>query len=81
MKRKLSAVIAAALMITSLASCGGTTPEGETTGTNGASYETWKDIDRNKVIAHVEGADSEKFDIKFGEFYSEYLYYLEAYYF
>ena len=79
MKRKLSAVIAAALMITSLAGCSGTTPEGETTGTNGASYETWKDIDRNKVIAHVEGADSEKFDIKFGEFYSEYLYYLLSY--
>ncbi len=79
MKKKLSAVIAAALMITTLAGCGGTTPEEETTATNGASYETWKDIDRSKVIAHVEGADAEKFDITFGEFYSEYLYYLLSY--
>ncbi len=79
MKKKLSAVIAAALMITTLAGCGGTTPKEETTATNGASYETWKDIDRSKVIAHVEGADAEKFDITFGEFYSEYLYYLLSY--
>lgn len=79
MKRKLSAVIAAALMITSLAGCTGTTNEGEATSTNGATYETWNGIDRNKVIAYVEGADAEKFDITFGEFYSEYLYYLLSY--
>ncbi len=79
MKRKLSAVIAAALMITTLAGCGGTAPEKETTVTNGASYETWNGIDRNKVIAYVESADAGKFDITFGEFYSEYLYYLLSY--
>ena len=79
MKRKLSALIAATLMIATLAGCNETSAEEESSVTNGASYETWNDIDRDTVIAYVEGADSEKFDITFGEFYSEYLYYLLSY--
>lgn len=89
-KRILSALLAAALVL-SLAGCkdNGTTESTTTTTAstdaaapglvNGNSYATWKDIDRNKVIAYVEGADSEKFDVTFGEFYSEYLYYLISY--
>ncbi len=91
MKKKLSAVLAAAFLITALAGCEGNTEETATgdsadttaadtdTAINGNSFETWKDIDRDKVIAYVEGGDSEKFDITFGEFYSEYLYYLLSY--
>lgn len=84
MKKKLSAVIAAAILVLSLSGCGDNKPAVVTDAegnvlTNGDSFETWKDIDRDKVIAYVEGADKEKFDITFGEFYSEYLYYLISY--
>ena len=89
MKKKISASLAAAIMILSLTSCGnsgdtqstssGTGGNSSVSDANGDSYSTWKDIDRNKVIAHVEGDDSAKFDITFGEFYSEYLYYLLSY--
>ncbi len=85
MKRKISAVIAAMLMIANLAGCanngatGAQNGNNAATGINGDSYATWKDIDRDTVIAYVEGADSEKFNITFGEFYSEYLYYLITY--
>ncbi len=44
------------------------------------SYEAWKDIDRSKVVAYVEGAeDSDYFNITFDEFFSEYMYYLVSY--
>ena len=84
MKKKLSAVLAAALIITSFAGCSNDTKDntgtdGTSTGISGESFETWKDIDRDTVIAYVEGADAEKFNITFGEFYSEYLYYLLSY--
>lgn len=90
MKKRISIALAAAILVLSLTGCNGsgTTSSAENqNGTSsvvsgaadGNSYETWKDIDRNKVIAHVEGEDSEKFDITFGEFYSEYLYYLLSY--
>lgn len=90
MKKRISVALAAAILVLSLSGCNGsssTENTGKTENTSsvtnsavdGNSYATWKDIDRNKVIAHVEGADSEKFDITFGEFYSEYLYYLLSY--
>ncbi len=105
MKKKISAVLAAMLLISVATGCSkaeetgttsettaGTTTEAVTTtqvSTEAAegsasdfltidanTFETWKDIDRNKIIAYVEGNDSGKFDVTFGEFYSEYLYYL-----
>lgn len=82
MKKKISAVLAAAVVLLSITSCSKTNDGSENEPINnsaGVLYETWKDIDRDKVIAHIEGADSEKFDITFGEFYSEYLYYLISY--
>lgn len=43
-------------------------------------YATWDGIDKNKVIASVKGYEGDaNFDIKFGDFYSEYLYYLLSY--
>lgn len=83
MKKKISAVLAAAILVLSMSGCSdkdaAVTDANGNVLTNGDSYATWKDIDRDKVIAYVEGADSEKFDITFGEFYSEYLYYLISY--
>lgn len=44
------------------------------------SFEAWKDIDREKIIAYVDGTDDpEFFNITFGEFFSEYMYYLMSY--
>ncbi len=89
MKRKISAALAAAVLVLSIAGCKeDSAPESTTADTangsttaviDGDSFATWKDIDRNKVIAYVEGEDSAKFDVTFGEFYSEYLYYLISY--
>lgn len=84
MKKKISAVLAAAILVLSVSGCNNDEKSPEQTkapGTlgNGGSYETWADIDRSKVVAYVEGQDSAKFDITFGEFYSEYLYYLLSY--
>lgn len=87
MKKRFTSLLLAAALILSISGCDkkddNATGEQDNTGSaatvNGDSFATWKDIDRNKVIAHVEGADAEKFDIKFGDFYSEYLYYLISY--
>ena len=84
MKKKLSALLASALLIATLSGCGNTndnkTDGGTVAGvTDSNSYATWNGIDRNKVVAHIEGQDSEKFDVTFGEFYGEYLYYLLSY--
>gem|GEM_PF-1531408 len=48
---------------------------------NADSFAAWKDVDRSKIIASVtEGSeDKEFFDITFGEFFSEYMYYLVSY--
>lgn len=83
MKKKLSALLASVLLIATLSGCGNTN-DNKTGGTvagvsDSNSYATWNGIDRNKVVAHIEGQDSEKFDVTFGEFYSEYLYYLLSY--
>ena len=68
MKKKLSAVIAAAFIITSLAGCNNNADTnndgtGNSIVTNsqvdGSSFKTWDSIDRDTVIAHVEGADAE----------------------
>ncbi len=44
-------------------------------------YTTWRGIDRDKVIAYVDGdvEDKEFFDIPFGEFFNEYMYYIVSY--
>ncbi len=85
MKKKISAVIASAILVLSISGCNNDKEAADTTAAEasgqigGNSFETWKDIDRKKVIAYVEGEDSAKFDITFGDFYSEYLYYLLSY--
>lgn len=84
MKKKLSALLVSALLITTLSGCSNTndnkTDGGTVAGvTDSNSYAAWNGIDRNKVVAHIEGQDSEKFDVTFGEFYGEYLYYLLSY--
>ena len=83
MKKKLSALLASVLLIATLSGCGNTNDNktGDTVAgvSDSNSYATWNGIDRNKVVAHIEGQDSEKFDVTFGEFYSEYLYYLLSY--
>ncbi|MBO5377915.1 MAG: peptidylprolyl isomerase [Ruminiclostridium sp.] len=83
MKKKLSALLASVLLIATLSGCGNTNDNktGSTVAgvSDSNSYATWNGIDRNKVVAHIEGQDSEKFDVTFGEFYSEYLYYLLSY--
>lgn len=60
-----------------------TAPEGaalDPTQINGDSFATWKDIDRNAVIAEVTGENaSDSLKVTFGEFYSEYLFYLVNY--
>lgn len=44
------------------------------------SFTAWNGIDRNKVVAYIEGSeDSDFFDITFDEFFSEYMYYLVSY--
>ncbi|MCR4779915.1 MAG: hypothetical protein K5876_02345 [Ruminiclostridium sp.] len=45
------------------------------------SYPAWTDTDRSKLVASVpEGTESKDFfDITFGEFFSEYMYYLVSY--
>ncbi len=85
MKKILSAVLAAVFALTALSGCGKTETANSGADTNNSTdtskwvYPTWDNIDRNKVIASVEGQDSAKFDITFGDFYSEYLYYLLSY--
>ena len=87
MKKRIISLLVVSAMLLTAAGCkkedetqtSQTTAQTGITPVNGDSFETWKDIDRNKVIAYVEGADPEKFDITFGEFYSEYLYYLLSY--
>ena len=93
MKKKImsccAAVIAAAML---LAGCGNNEEPKETVDPRvqeiadeyfpqtTADYKTWTDIDRNKLVAYVDGIeDKEFFDIPFGEFFSEYMYYLISY--
>lgn len=91
MKRALAAIAAVIIVLTS-AGCSGntessTTPAQTTAATtskeNTAVYSDrfpeWSSIDSSKVIASVPNADSSHFDITFGDFYREYLYYLISY--
>ncbi len=50
-------------------------------GIGADGFAAWKDTDRNKLIATVpDGTEAKSFfDITFGEFYNEYMYYLVAY--
>ncbi len=90
--KKALAVIAAAIIVLTTAGCSGkteenTAPGGANTATtekgtaeiNSNRFPEWNSIDRNKVVASVDGADSSHFDITFGDFYREYLYYLVSY--
>ena len=96
MKKRLAVLTAFLLALSSLCSCnsGGEEAETEVTTVTTAekgyaedpaaidsnSFETWKDIDRELVIAEVTGENaSDYFKVTFGEFYSEYLYYLLGY--
>ncbi len=86
MKKKISVALATIWLISTIAGCSnneGKTDATDSTVTNsgisGESFKKWDAIDRDTVIAHVEGADPEKFNVTFGEFYSEYLYYLLSY--
>lgn len=83
MKKKIQAALLAAALILNLAACtegnAGTTKPAETSDLS-ASLAEWDKIDRDLVVAYVEGAENpEEFNITFGDFYSEYLYYLLSY--
>ena len=88
--KKAIAAIAAVIIVLTAAGCSGNTESttaAETTATEGKESMTinsnrfphWNSIDLNKVVASVENADSSHFDITFGDFYKEYLYYLTSY--
>ncbi len=87
MKKRLSAALAALILLSVSAGCSNNkTGDTASTGSGASdsvissdSFEAWKNIDRDTVVAYVEGADSEKFNVTFGEFYGEYLYYLLSY--
>lgn len=84
MKKKIQASLLAAALIFSLAACSGgpaKTPEPAADLSDlSASLAEWDKIDRDLVVAYVEGAENpEDFNITFGEFFSEYLYYLLSY--
>lgn len=83
MKKKLFPALLAAAMILNLASCSGGNAETGSPSDSGnfsASLGTWDQIDRNLVIASVPDAENpDEFNITFGDFYSEYLYYLLSY--
>ncbi|MCM1335166.1 MAG: peptidylprolyl isomerase [Bacteroides sp.] len=86
MKKKIQALFLAATMILSLTACnsksaGTVDPAGDADDSPvSGSLGEWDKIDRDLVVAYVDGAeDPEAFNITFGEFYSEYLYYLLSY--
>ena len=81
MKKKISAALSAILLISTLSGCNNSQTDGKTDAPveDLPIYQNWQDIDRDTVIAYVEGEDPEKFNITFGELYSEYLYYLLSY--
>lgn len=96
MKKRIAVLTAFLLALTSLSACNSEAEEAETEITtqttaeegyaedpsaiDSNSFATWKDIDRELVIAEVTGENaSDYFTITFGDFYSEYLYYLLGY--
>lgn len=45
-----------------------------------SDYTAWKDIDRSEIIAYLDTDEyGDWFDITFGEFFNEYMYYLVSY--
>ncbi len=93
MRKKFLTLLTAAALALNLSACSGGSPQ-TTSGTDKSetsasepaaplsaeSYTYWNGIDRSKVIAYAEGVENpEEFDITFGEFYGEYLYYLLSY--
>ncbi len=90
MKKKITAALLVAAMLPSLAACSGgsagttVSDSAETTAPdsteNPSARPAWDQIDRNLIIASVESAENpDEFNITFGDFYSEYLYYLLSY--
>lgn len=83
MKKKIFPTLLAAAMILNLAACNGENAETNLppdSGDPSASFGTWDQIDRNLIVASVENAENpDEFNITFGDFYSEYLYYLLSY--
>lgn len=83
MKKKILPPLLAAAMILNLAACNSEKTETGTPSDPGepaASFAAWDQIDRNLIVAAVENAENpDDFNITFGEFYSEYLYYLLSY--
>ena len=86
MKKKLSAVLAAIIVLTSLTACGGNGTDIDSAGSDGAAATTTAAVttaplteeELSKVVAYVDkdGADSEHFDITYGDFNREYQFYL-----
>lgn len=81
MKKKIISALLAAAALVNLAACGAEPETDEPAGTGETEgYGAWNGIDRSLVVAWVEGAENpEDFNITFGDFYSEYLYYLLSY--
>ncbi|MGN0578506.1 MAG: peptidylprolyl isomerase [Ruminiclostridium sp.] len=85
--KKAIAAIAAVIIVLTTAGCSGNSQENTTQGAavtespaiTSDRFPEWNSIDKNTVVASVEGADSSHFDITFGDFYREYLYYLISY--
>lgn len=86
MKKKLSAVLAAIIVLTSLTACGGNGTEVDSAGSDGAAATTTTAVttaplteeELSKVVAYVDkdGADPEHFNITYGDFNREYQFYL-----
>lgn len=85
MKKKIFPLLLAAAMLLNLTACGSEKTETDAPSnpekpSDSSSFAAWDQIDRNLVVASVENADNpDDFNITFGEFYSEYLYYLLSY--
>lgn len=83
MKKKILPALLAAAMILNLAACNDgnaeTNPPPDSENPS-ASFAAWDQIDRNLIVASVPDAENpDEFNITFGDFYSEYLYYLLSY--
>lgn len=83
MKKKILPALLAAAMILNLTACNGGNAKTSTPSdpeNPSASFGAWDQIDRNLIVASVPDAENpDEFNITFGDFYSEYLYYLLSY--
>ncbi len=84
MKQKIIPILLAGAMLLSLTACNtesaDTTAPSDSENPSSASFAAWDRIDRDLIVASVENAENpDDFNITFGDFYSEYLYYLLSY--